>query len=224
MGIIDYEQISGIEFQDNERSYVIQLISEINRYVENRQIAIKRAGGERTINGGHFVKFPDVLLFSDKHQSVILQGWEAKCPDVKIDDPAFVEDARNKARLLNCNSTVLWNFRHAQLHVCGDDGRFEIREQWTISDNIVDRESVSLYENEWKEFLHILIDKISEYIATGSIKHRSLGDVLTGNVMPMMINQNKGALAEYFKLYAAQQDFCIHPKLVVYSKKRVCAR
>lgn len=122
MGVTEYHQITDVSFQDNERSFVIQLISEINNYIQDRQISIKRAGGERTINGGHFVKFPDVLLFSDRQQSVILQGWEAKCPDVPIDDPVFVADARNKARLLNCNSTVLWNFQYAQLHVCNDDG------------------------------------------------------------------------------------------------------
>lgn len=205
MGVAECYQITDVSFQDNERSFVIQLISEINNYIQDRQISIKRAGGERTINGGHFVKFPDVLLFSDRQQSVILQGWEAKCPDVPIDDPAFVADARNKAKLLNCNSTVLWNFQYAQLHVCNDDGEFEIMEKWTISDNIVDRASISLYENEWVDFLHHLVDKIAEYIATGSIKHRSLGDALTGNVMPMLINQNKGHLADNLK-HAAARD------------------
>lgn len=70
---------SPISYNDNERSFVIQLISEINEYLRDRDNTIKRAGGERTINGGSFVKFPDVLLFSDRAQSIILQGWEAKC-------------------------------------------------------------------------------------------------------------------------------------------------
>ena len=204
MGTAFYSHISDVQFQDNERSFVIQLISEINSYLQERDICIKRAGGERTINGGHFVKFPDVLLFSDTSQSVILQGWEAKCPDVPIDDEAFVNDAHNKARLLNCNSTVLWNFQYAQLHVCGEDGEFRIAESWTISPNIVDRESISLYEGEWRQFAHSLIDKIAEYVATGSIKHRSLGDTLTGSVMPALINENKGAVSEELKRVSAR--------------------
>lgn len=204
MGTTLYSPISGVQFQDNERSFVIQLISEINSYLQGRDICIKRAGGERTINGGHFVKFPDVLLFSDTSQSVILQGWEAKCPDVPIDDEAFVSDAHNKARLLNCNSTVLWNFQYAQLHVCDENGEFRIAESWTISPNIVDRESISLYESDWRRFVHSLIDKIAEYVATGSIKHRSLGDALTGSVMPVLINENKGAVSEELKRVSAR--------------------
>ncbi len=204
MGTTNYSHITSVQFQDNERSFVIQLISEINTYLQSRDICIKRAGGERTINGGHFVKFPDVLLFSDMSQSVILQGWEAKCPDVPIDDEAFVNDAHNKARLLNCNSTVLWNFQYAQLHVCGEDGEFYIAENWTISPNIINRQSISLYESEWRQFAHFLIDKIAEYVATGSIKHRSLGDTLTGSVMPALINKNKGVVSEELKREAAR--------------------
>lgn len=195
---------SSITFNDNERSFVIQLISDINDYLRNRDIAIRRAGGERTINGGNFVKFPDVLLFSDKSQSLILQGWEIKCPNVPIDDPNFVNDARNKAKLLGCNSTVLWNFQFAQLHVCDNRGEFEIVESWTIDDRIVNRDAISLYENEWKDFLHKLIDVIAEFISTGKIKHRLLGETLTESVMPALINDNKGLLAESLKRNAAR--------------------
>lgn len=196
--------ISSISLNDNERSLVIELIGEINDYLRGKDLPVKRAGGERTINGGSFVKFPDVLLFSDKSQSLILQGWEAKCPDVPIDDPDFVDDAHNKARLLGCNSTVLWNFRHAQLHVCNADGEFEIIENFTIDDRIVDRETVVTYGQEWKTFLHDLISIIAEFISTKKIKHRLLGEALTESIMPKLINDNKGHLAESLKMSAAR--------------------
>lgn len=199
-----YSSPKAIEVNDNERSYVIQLISEINEYLRNRDISFKRAGGERTINGGAFVKFPDVLLFSDRGQSLILQGWEAKCPDVSIDNEAFVKDAHEKAMLLGCNSTVLWNFQYAQLHVCDAEGNFQIAERWTIDSRIVNRASIALYEKEWKESLHLLIDKISEYVATGKIKHRSLGETLTGTVMPSLINENKGLVSDFLKQKSAR--------------------
>lgn len=195
---------SPISYNDNERSFVIQLISEINEYLRDRDNTIKRAGGERTINGGSFVKFPDILLFSDRAQSIILQGWEAKCPDVPIDDPTFVNDAHNKARLLGCNSTVLWNFQYAQLHVCNERNEFEIIESWTIDERIVDREAITLYEKQWRTFSHKLIDIVGEFISTGTIKHRLLGEALTESVMPKLINDNKGLLAESLKLRAAR--------------------
>ncbi len=79
MGTTNYSHIASVQFQDNERSFVIQLISEINTYLQSRDICIKRAGGERTINGGHFVKFPDVLLFSDTPVGY-LAGLGSKMP------------------------------------------------------------------------------------------------------------------------------------------------
>lgn len=203
-----HEIVSGVFLNENERSYVIRLISEINEYVRGRDLRIKRAGGENTINGVGFVKFPDILLFSDRSQSLILQGWEAKCPDVPIDDAAFVEDARSKARLLGCNSTVLWNFHRAQLHVCNDDGDFEILEDWTIDPRITDRQSVELYEAEWKRSLHLIIDKVGEYISTGAIRHRTLAATLTESVMPGLINENKGILSDALK-YSAARDVMV---------------
>lgn len=199
-----YHSVSDVSYFDNERSYVIQVISEINAYISDKSISIKRAGGERTINGGSFVKFPDVLLFSDSSQSIILQGWEAKCPDTPIDDPSFVNDARSKARLLRCNSCILWNFQYAQLHVCNDAGEFSIAESWTIDERICNRDSINFYEREWKEFLHSLIDKINEFVTTGKIKHRSLSETLTCSVMPSLINENKSHLASHLKKEAAR--------------------
>lgn len=194
----------GIVLVDNERSYVIQLISEINAYLAGGDTVIKRAGGESTINGGSFVKFPDVLLFSDAARSKILQGWEVKCPDVAIDDCEFVEDAHGKADLLGCNSCVLWNFQHAQLHVRGEDGAFEVEASWVIDERIVDRGAVREYEEEWKSFLRKLVDTVNEYVLTGRIKNRPLGDVLSESVMPAVINGNKEILSERLKAEAAR--------------------
>lgn len=99
---------------------------------------------------------------------------------------------------------MLWNFQHAQLHVCNDCDEFEIIESWTIDDRIVDRDAISLYEKEWKAFLHHLIDIVAEFISTGKIKHRLLGEALTESVMPTLINDNKGLLAEFLKCRAAR--------------------
>lgn len=200
--------IGRVTAHGNERSYVIQLISEINDYVKGRDIRIRRAGGEVSLRCAGSVKFPDILLFSDDDQSIILQGWEAKCPDVPIDDAAFVSDAHNKARLMGCDSCVLWNFQYAQLHILGDDGAFRIAERWEIDPRIVDREAIPHYTREWRAFLHRLLDVVNGYVTTGRIKHRSLGEVLADSVMPAIINQNKGLVARRLKA-AAARDACV---------------
>ena len=56
----------------NERSWAIDLISEINSYVSNNGLLIKRAGGELTLSDSHNSLFPDVLLYGDSSAGIIL--------------------------------------------------------------------------------------------------------------------------------------------------------
>ena len=195
--------MSAQSVHDNERSYAIELISAINDHLHGKDMHIKRAGGESTINEHGRVKVPDVLLFSDRQRSTILQGWEIKCPDVKIDDEEFVADAHRKADLLGCNSCILWNFQHAELHAKTKGGSFEILESWTISEHITDRASINAFQGEWTAFLHSLVDKIELFIASGKIKQRELGEVITDSIMPKIINENKDAVASALKRRAA---------------------
>ncbi len=89
-----------MKIRENERSAVIELISEINIFISNYNFVIKRAGGELTLTGGTTSLFPDIMLFSDTARNNILQGWEAKMPDVPITDTALIANAKQKALLL----------------------------------------------------------------------------------------------------------------------------
>lgn len=96
----------------NERSWVIDLISNINEFASLNNLSIKKAGGENTVRASGETMFPDVILYGNVAQSLILQGWEAKMPDVPINDAEFIADAQRKARALNLNSCMLWNFTY----------------------------------------------------------------------------------------------------------------
>lgn len=74
----------------NERSWGIDVISEINRIIQTQHRPIRRAGGERTITAATGRLFPDVLLFSDQAQARIIQGWELKMPDTPITDSTLL--------------------------------------------------------------------------------------------------------------------------------------
>lgn len=102
----------------NERSWAIELITEINKIVNKNDLMIKRAGGESTISTGRGnTMFPDVVLYGNREQSVILQGWELKMPDVPIEDETFIKDAQRKAIALNLNSCLIWNFTYDDFDV-----------------------------------------------------------------------------------------------------------
>ena len=138
-----------VKLKTNERSWAIQLIQEISSYVHGKpDFKIKRAGGETTINTGKQRMFPDVLLFGDENQSLILQGWELKMPDVSIDDTAFVTDSWRKAENLGLTSTVIWNFRYAVFYVKNaDTKKFEVARKWDNSSLISEkRDDVMLHK------------------------------------------------------------------------------
>ena len=74
-----------VTINKNERSWAIELISQINSIVDNHDLVIKRAGGESTISVGTRKRmFPDVILYKDRQLNTIIQGWELKMPDVPI--------------------------------------------------------------------------------------------------------------------------------------------
>ncbi len=63
----------GVTINKNERSWAIELISQINSIVDSHDLVIKRAGGESTISTGHRKKmFPDVILYKDRQLNTIL--------------------------------------------------------------------------------------------------------------------------------------------------------
>ena len=106
-----------IKVNYNERSWAIDLISEINLWLVGKSLLIKRAGGENTLKAKNKVLFPDVLLFGDDSQGKILQGWELKMPDTPINDIEFINNAKTKALNLSLNSFLLWNVSSAALYI-----------------------------------------------------------------------------------------------------------
>ena len=85
---------------------------------------IKKAGGESTISTNENTMFPDVILYGDQEQNIILEGWELKMPDVLIENEEFIKDAQRKAIALNLNSCLIWNFTYAVLYVRKKDNSF----------------------------------------------------------------------------------------------------
>ncbi|HQM85230.1 MAG TPA: SAM-dependent DNA methyltransferase, partial [bacterium] len=113
----------------NERSWAIDVISEINLYLSNRSWNFKSAGGESTISNEKFSLFPDVLIFKDSAKNIILQGWELKMPDTPINDSELISNAIKKAKILQRNSFLLWNVKSAALYFKQGDS-YSILKTW----------------------------------------------------------------------------------------------
>lgn len=191
-----------VTLKANERSWAIQLIQEITSYVKGKpDFKIKRAGGETTINTGKQRMFPDVLLFGDEKQSLILQGWELKMPDVPIDDNDFVTDSWRKADNLGLTSTVIWNFRYAIFYIKNEmNGKFEIAKKWDNSSFISEnRDDVTLHQSEWLKTLFEVVDEVNRYFCLGTFKPLHTGETFVNSTSEAFVLQNKSVTAEYLK-------------------------
>lgn len=193
----------------NERSWAIQLIQEISFYVKNKpDFKIKAAGGESTVNSGKSVMFPDILLFGDERQSLVLQGWEIKMPDVPIDDRAFAADAFRKADNLSLRSTVLWNFRYAIFYVKDPvSDIFKPVRKWDNSSFISsDRSDVELYRKDWTRTLHEVIDEVNRFLILGYFRPVNVGEKFADSILESFIRNNKASVAENLKELSKQDS------------------
>jgi hypothetical protein len=186
----------------NERSWAIDVISEINIWASNRSVTIKRGGGENTLSIGRTNLFPDVLIFGDNHSSLILQGWELKLPDTAIDDTELINNARIKADALGTNSFLLWNVTTAVLYVIDENGNNQILHTWNDLNHITRRNQVYQSRDEWKAQLHRILDDINFYLNEGSINSTTLIEALTGNGISTVTLDNAEVVADNMKQVA----------------------
>ncbi len=184
----------------NERSWVIDLISNINEFASLNNLSIKKAGGENTVRASGETMFPDVILYGNVAQSLILQGWEAKMPDVPINDAEFIADAQRKARALNLNSCMLWNFTYVHLYVVDEyTNEFRLYKTWNDTSFIKTRADVQTYRDKWEALLKNVIIELNQLFQVGTIRESSLGEALSTNVISLLIKRNKDVVAEHLR-------------------------
>ncbi len=171
------------------------MITEINAYSTDRQRAIRRAGGEHSLPGPGGLLFPDVLLFGDKEQGLVLQGWELKLPDTSLADSALLENAEKKSRTLGLKSFVVWNVREAALYCLNPDGQFSWAQGWGPVD-IPDRRSVLARDPVWRGLLYRLLDDLNDFFESRPESAATVPEVLDDALFSEFINVHTPAYAE----------------------------
>lgn len=175
----------------NERSWAIDVITEINLIVRKKNRNIKHAGGERTVKASKQSNslFPDILLFQDEDNIKVLQGWELKMPDTPLEDKELLENAAKKAHILALNSFLVWNFSKAALYST-HNGSYTLIKQWDDLQDIKTRSEVDASKTRWKKQLEIIIDDLEEYFIKGVIKSQNILESLTENNIIDVITGN----------------------------------
>jgi len=181
----------------NERSWAIDVITEINLHIANKSWHFKRAGGENTISNDKSSLFPDVLIFKDSLSEHILQGWELKMPDTQINDSELISNAIKKAKILHRDSFLLWNVKSAVLYTKnGED--FSILKTWEDI-NINNRQEVKSKELLWKSLLHLILDDLNSFFESGQISDNVSFDILSIDTIIDVILENISSTVENLK-------------------------
>lgn len=180
---------------ENERSWVIDLISKINFILSSNDLIIKKAGGESTVStqstGQKKNMFPDLILYGNEEKSVILQGWEMKMPDTPIEDEEFIKDAQRKAVALNLNSCIIWNFTYAVLYIRNENNEFSILKQWNTTSYIRSRADVEIYQSDWEQLLEEIIIELNSYFMSGQLHNAVIGTIVAENIITTLIKRNR---------------------------------
>ncbi len=172
----------------NERSWAIDVISEINLYLANKSWHFKSAGGESTISNEKSSLFPDVLIFKDHTKDIILQGWELKMPDTPINDAELISNAIKKAQILQRDSFILWNVKSAVLY-SKQGNTFSILKTWNDIE-INNRTEVKPKENLWKSLLQTILTDLNSYFETGDISDSVSVEILSVDATIDVILEN----------------------------------
>lgn len=181
----------------NERSWAIDVISEINVFLATKSWHFKGAGGESTISNNKKSLFPDVLIFKDQTKDIIVQGWELKMPDTLINDAELISNAIKKAKILQRDSFILWNVKSAVLYCKKGEG-FEILKTWDDI-NINSRIEVKPNENIWKHLLFQILDDLNTFFESGQIKEVTSKEILSIEEIIDVILENTLNTAEEIK-------------------------
>lgn len=190
----------GTIVRSNERSWAIEIITQINLMLSGLDLKIKRAGGERTLSVNKKSMFPDVLLYADENLSKILQGWELKMPDVLITNEDLIKDATRKAKALRLNSFVIWNFTFGKLYLENDEGDFVEHKAWNGTEHIKKREDVNTYKDEWIPIIKDIIITVNEFLMNGEITFAPIAEAISDNLMTVVIERNKELVAENLQI------------------------
>ena len=187
-----------MDLVENERSWQTRVINDIYSIIENNNLLIKEVAGELNIRSGNGL-FPDVLLFSDSGREKVLQGWELKMPDTDINDYNFIENAKEKARILGVNSFFLWNFSYGVLYIKDNSENFKVEKTWKPSINIQNRDDVKIYREEWEKQIEDIIFELNNYFISGKIVNSSLQNIISINTISTIIKRNKNSVADFIK-------------------------
>ncbi len=188
--------------KDNERSWGIDLISQINAYalVREKESIIQYAGGEMSLAKSSGSLFPDIMLFADRAKTQVLHGWELKYPNTDINDREFYDNARQKAELLGVNSFILWNASIARLFIKDENSdKYNMLKEWSELSYIKTRTDVAFHMGEIQNLLTTILTDLNYFFNNGVLKTERVISSVSGEYITEFILKNVQECAKSLK-------------------------
>ena len=191
----------------NERSWAIDLIGHLKQVAGAQHRTVQEVGGEQTISGNGSNLFPDVLLFGDRQNAVILQGWELKMPDTSIDNHDFKSNAEAKARALGLDSYVIWNVQYAKLYAKPQgDENFTLLKEWPDLQHITRREDVLRNRDAWKKLASVILESVNQLLKDGAIEGKPFIESYRSGGITNLLLANTGHVSNTLKDASLRDD------------------
>lgn len=160
-----------------ERSWGIDLISEINTWARGRKLPIRKATGEEGLKqkSTDQTVFPDLLLRGASDE--IIMGWELKLPNTSSHDVETVENAKMKADRMGTNSFLIWNVNEAVLHVRDSLDSWRIAQTFPLP-KMIEHTSVKHHRELWLDLLYRILSGVSARYLNKEIRDADIAFIL----------------------------------------------
>lgn len=102
------------EYKSNERVFQGEVVSWLNEFLSTASYPFDYATQNTSLKvADSKTKFPDVQLWLNQSAKLGFCGWELKTPTTKVDDQKLLDDAVEKAHVMQASYFVTWNMRDA---------------------------------------------------------------------------------------------------------------
>lgn len=102
------------EVKSNENEFKSQVTSWLSSLLSKGTYPFQEVSSDPSVKGKQArTKFPDVQVWLNRRAKLGFCGWELKTPATPVDDVELLENAAEKARVMNANYFVTWNMRES---------------------------------------------------------------------------------------------------------------
>lgn len=102
------------EYKSNEWVFQGEVVSWLNEFLSTASYPFDYATQNTSLKvADSKTKFPDVQLWLNQSAKLGFCGWELKTPTTKVDDQKLLDDAVEKAHVMQASYFVTWNMREA---------------------------------------------------------------------------------------------------------------